>query len=311
MPHNVAMVASMTAFGRASGELAHWEIKSVNHRYLDLSFRLPEPLRGIEAALRQLTRKRVKRGKVEAALHIPAARTPAPRLNADALGRLLAAIADVRDQAMREHGEHGKGAALGAVDPLDLMRQPGVFEDDGGDVAALKDAALAGYAAAIEDLLAQRRSEGANIAALLRDRLRQVNAIVAEVRALAACHVPALHQRLQQRVDELLNGRANGAQRGGSQAGLASDRLAQEVALLAQKADVAEELDRLGMHVAEAEASLDGDEPCGRRLDFLLQEMNREANTLAAKALLPDAARLGVELKVAIEQMREQAQNVE
>ena len=308
MQHNVAMVASMTAFGRASGELAQWEIKSVNHRYLDLSFRLPDPLRGIEAALRQLTQRRVKRGKVEAALHIPAPRAPAPRLNADALARVLAAIADVRRQAAREHG---KDAALGAIDPLDLMRQPGVFEDDGGDVAALKEAALDGYAAAIEDLLAQRRSEGASIAALLRDRLQQASTIVAEVRTLAARHVPTLHERLQKRVDELLNDRANGARRGGSQAGPTPDRLAQEVALLAQKADVAEELDRLGMHVAEAEASLDGDEPCGRRLDFLLQEMNREANTLAAKALLPDAARLGVELKVAIEQMREQAQNVE
>lgn len=310
MQHNGAMVASMTAFGRASCELAQWEIKSVNHRYLDLSFRLPEPLRGIETALRQLTVDRVKRGKVEAALHIPAGQAPARRLNAAALGRVLVAIADVRTQAAKV--SHEGDFALGAIDPLDLMRQPGVFDDDSGDVAALKDAALASYADAIDDLLAQRRSEGASIAALLRDRLLRVDAIAAEVRSLATCHMPILKQRLQQRVDALVGGDADSGGPGESgRSAVATDRLAQEIALLAQKADITEELDRLRMHVAEAQASLDGDAPCGRRLDFLLQELNREANTLAAKALLPETARLGVELKVAVEQMREQAQNVE
>ena len=301
MQHNAAMVASMTGFGRAACALAQWEIKSVNHRYLDLSFRLPEPVRGIEAALRRLTQERVKRGKVDATLHIPAGRSPTLRLNADALARVLAAIGEVHLHAK------GGGVAIGAVDPLDLMARPGVFEQDSGDVAALKEAALSSYADAIDDLLAQRCSEGAGLAKALRERLVRVDAIAEEVAALTAAHTSVLHQRLQRRVAELTNGAAEGETRGG----LAADRMAQEVALLAQKADVAEELDRLRMHVAEANASLDGDEPCGRRLDFLVQELNREANTLVAKALLPEAARLGVDLKVAIEQMREQAQNVE
>lgn len=301
MQHNAAMVASMTGFGRAACALAQWEIKSVNHRYLDLSFRLPEPVRGIEAALRRLTQERVKRGKVDATLHIPAGRSPTLRLNADALERVLAAVGEVH-----LHAKDG-GVAIGAVDPLDLMARPGVFEQDSGDVAALKEAALSSYADAIDDLLAQRRSEGAGLAKALRERLSRVDAIAEEVAALTAGHTSVLHQRLQRRVAELTNGAAEGETRGG----LVAERMAQEVALLAQKADVAEELDRLRMHVAEAKASLDGDEPCGRRLDFLVQELNREANTLVAKALLPEAARLGVDLKVAIEQMREQAQNVE
>ena len=301
MQHNAAMVASMTGFGRAACALAQWEIKSVNHRYLDLSFRLPEPVRGIEAALRRLTQERVKRGKVDATLHIPAGHSPTLRLNADALERVLAAVGEVHRHAK------GAGVAIGAVDPLDLMARPGVFEQDSGDVAALKEAALSSYADAIDDLLAQRRSEGAGLAKALRERLARVDAIAEEVGALTTGHTSVLHQRLHRRVAELTNGAAEGETRGG----LVAERMAQEVALLAQKADVAEELDRLRMHVAEANASLDGDEPCGRRLDFLVQELNREANTLVAKALLPEAARLGVELKVAIEQMREQAQNVE
>ena len=305
MQHNAAMVASMTGFGRAACALAQWEIKSVNHRYLDLSFRLPEPVRGIEAALRRLTQERVKRGKVDATLHIPAGRSPTLRLNADALERVLAAVGEVHLHAK------GGGVAIGTVDPLDLMARPGVFEQDSGDVAALKEAALSSYADAIDDLLAQRRSEGAGLAKALRERLARVDAIAGEVGALTTEHTSVLHQRLHRRLAELTNGAAEGEPRGGLGAGLSTDRMAQEVALLAQKADVAEELDRLRMHVAEAKASLDGDEPCGRRLDFLVQELNREANTLAAKALLPEAARLGVELKVAIEQMREQAQNVE
>ena len=166
MQHNAAMVASMTGFGRAACALAQWEIKSVNHRYLDLSFRLPEPVRGIEAALRRLTQERVKRGKVDATLHIPAGRSPTLRLNADALERVLAAVGEVHLHAK------GGGVAIGAVDPLDLMARPGVFEQDSGDVAALKEAALSSYADAIDDLLAQRRSEGAGLAKALREGWR-------------------------------------------------------------------------------------------------------------------------------------------
>lgn len=284
----------MTAFGRAGCALAEWEIKSVNHRFLDLTIRLPEPLRSIEAPLRQLTQKHVQRGKVDAALRIPGGQGPAQKLNAAALRRVLDAVADIR--------EHAADAPLGAIDPLDLMRQPGVFEEDGQDLARLKDAALATYADAMDDLVGQRRSEGAAIATLLRERLQQVGTLADEAGATAERHATVVKARLERRLAEL----------GGDAAKpLPAERLAQEVALLAQKADVAEELDRLRMHVAEARRSLDGNAPCGRRLEFIAQELNREANTLAAKALLPETARHAVALKVVVEQLREQAQNVE
>ena len=284
----------MTAFGRAGCALAEWEIKSVNHRFLDLTIRLPEALRGIEAPLRQLTQKHVQRGKVDAALRIPGGQGPAQRLNAAALRRVLDAVADIH--------EHAADAPLGAIDPLDLMRQPGVFEEDGQDLARLKDAALATYADAMDDLVAQRRSEGAAIATLLRERLQQAGTLADEAGATAERHATVVKARLERRLAELAGDTAKP---------LPAERLAQEVALLAQKADVAEELDRLRMHVAEARRSLDGDAPCGRRLEFITQELNREANTLAAKALLPETARHAVALKVVVEQLREQAQNVE
>ncbi len=284
----------MTAFGRAGCALAEWEIKSVNHRFLDLTIRLPEALRSIETPLRQLTQKHVQRGKVDAALRIPGGQGPAQRLNAAALRRVLDAVADIR--------EHAADAPLGAIDPLDLMRQPGVFEEDGQDLARLKDAALATYADAMDDLVAQRRSEGAAIATLLRERLQQADALADEAGATAERHATVVKARLERRLAELAGDAAKP---------LPAERLAQEVALLAQKADVAEELDRLRMHVAEARRSLDSDAPCGRRLEFITQELNREANTLAAKALLPETARHAVALKVVVEQLREQAQNVE
>ena len=283
----------MTAFGRAGCELVDWEIRSVNHRYLELGFRLPEPFRDLEPKLRALTTGRLRRGKVDATLRVAGEAAVAFRLNGRALRNLLDAVADV-----------GKQARIGGLDALDLMRWPGVMEHDQADLAQLKEAALARYSSALDVLVAHRRSEGENLEKLLRKRLATVAWISARVRDLALEQSAVLGTRLNKRVRELM-ARYDGVAR------LDGDRLAQEVALLAQKADVAEELDRLDIHVAEARASLDGSEPCGRRLDFLMQELNREASTLAAKTALPEAARLAVELKVAIEQMREQAQNVE
>ena len=284
------MVASMTAFGRAECDLVNWEIRSVNHRYLELGFRLPEPLRDLERPLRELTAGRIRRGKVDATLRLAATAEVVPRIDPDAVEHLLAAIRDIGAQAV--------GGAVGPVDPLELMRFPGVLVDDHADVDQLKDVAMARYLAAMDDLVAHRLSEGANLGALLADRLMEVGRIVATVRDLVAGHRDALRDRLRDRVLELT-------------ARVDEARLEQEVALLVQKADVAEELDRLDIHAAEAHSSLAGDEPCGRRLDFLMQELNREANTLAAKSILPEASRLAVDLKVAIEQMREQIQNVE
>lgn len=283
----------MTAFGRASCELADWEIRSVNHRYLEFGFRLPEPFRDMEPQLRRLAAKRLRRGKVDITLRISGDAAVALRFNERTLRNLLGVVE-----------EAGKHARIGPLDALELLRWPGMLEHDQADLAHFKEAAMASYSAALDALLAHRRSEGASLAALLRERLAEVTRISDRLRGMATQQSAALRERLVRRAGEL---RAHVD--GGT--GIDDERLAQEVALLAQKADVTEELDRLDIHVAEAGAALDGEGPCGRRLDFLTQELNREANTLAAKSALPEAARLAVDLKVVIEQMREQAQNIE
>lgn len=283
------MVASMTAFGRAGCGLLEWEIRSVNHRYLELGFRLPEQLRDLERRLRELASGRVRRGKVDATLRLTALDV-APRVNTKVVAGLLAAAGAIRAQA--------GGASVGSVSPLDLMRFPGVLADDDGELDAVKRAAIECFVAAVDDLVGHRVSEGANLGALLLGQLAEVERIAAALRELTASHGDYLRGRLRDRVQSLATGLDNA-------------RLEQEVVLLVQKADVREELDRVGIHVGEVRVSLDKDEPCGRRLDFLMQELNREANTLAAKSVVPDAARLAVDLKVVIEQMREQVQNVE
>ena len=279
----------MTAFGRAGCAPVGWEIRSVNHRYLELGFRLPDQLRDLERRLRELALRRIRRGKVDATCKLATAEIT-PQVNARAVEHLIAAVEAIRRQAPSE--------SVGPVNPLDLMRFPGVLADLGDDIDALKAAAIGGFELALDDLVEHRASEGANLAALLGERLGEVERIVAAVRVLIADQADYLRDRLLDRVQALTTSVDEG-------------RLEQEVALLVHKADVAEELDRLGIHVAEARTSIDGDEPCGRRLDFLMQELGREANTLAAKSVLPDAARLAVDLKVVVEQMREQVQNVE
>ena len=282
------MVASMTAFGRAHGDLVDWEIRSVNHRYLEISFRLPEPFRDLERPLRELAASRMHRGKVDATLRFAGQAAIAPRLNQTALDGVLAVVEDIRRRV----------SAAGPVDPVELLRFPGVIQDDVDNLAEFKAAANASFGAAVDDLLEHRASEGANLDHLLRERLQAVEHTAARIRDLVASQAEVLREQLRRRVQGL-------AER------IDADRMDQEIALVVQKADVAEELDRLDIHVGEARRSLSMDGPCGRRLDFLMQELNREANTLAAKSVLPEAARLAVDLKVVIEQMREQAQNVE
>lgn len=281
------MIASMTAFARAGRGALVWEIRSVNHRYLELVFRLPESLRGLEPSLREAARARLSRGKVDATLRV-AESGGALELDEVALRDLLGALDELRGQAPT------------LVEPslLDALRWPGVLRESETGLVQLRRDASATFDEALAELSARREAEGAQIETLIEERLAAATQTVAKVRELASEQVQAMRDRLARAAEELT-------------VSVAPERLEQELALLLQKADVAEELDRLDLHLAEARAALAANGPCGRRLDFLMQELGREANTLGAKAVLPDAARDAVDLKVAIEQMREQVQNVE
>ena len=288
------MLRSMTGFARAEratpAGLLSWEIRSVNHRYLEVSLRLPEELRAAEADYRRTIGAAARRGKVDASFYV----RPAPgasrelSLDGDLLERLIESARAVR----------GRLGAEGRIDAVDLLRWPGVVREADRDAASLGAAAATLLAEALAAFTASRASEGERIAEMLRARGAQVLAIVEEVGA----RLPDVQARIKARLVERVA--ALGAE-------VSADRLEQEVALLAQKMDVAEELDRLRSHVTELRDSLATGEAVGRKLDFLMQEFNREANTLSSKSQDVETTRKAVELKVLIEQMREQIQNVE
>jgi len=284
---------SMTAFARATidiqGHHLIWELKSVNHRFLETSFRMPEALRIIEHPLRERLRKRLSRGKVECNLRIEAIEaTDAMALNQEKLDALIVAIEHVRQHT----------ANTAPVDPLDLLRWPGVMSTTIGTLENLQAGVSDLFDKALDDLILARAREGDQLTLAIEQRLDQIDHLLQTLKPMTD-HL-ALNQKnkLQDRLAHL-------------KITLDSSRLEQEVALLAQRADVAEELDRLVIHVEEARNHLAGKGPHGRRLDFLTQELNREANTLGAKSVAPEQSQRAVDLKVLIEQIREQVQNVE
>lgn len=288
------MVNSMTAFARAqahkTGFVLSWEIRSVNHRFLEVQFRLPDPLRGLEYPLRETIKKHLKRGKLDCALRIDRQAEEATiELNRPVLLQLLAMVEQIRRDAPE----------IGSPNPMDLLRWPGVIGEEGGD----DDEALANevtdlFEEALSALMAHRQREGQQLSTAIEARLDEIDGVVADVKSRTASISHQIQSKLRARLEDL-------------RVQVDADRLEQEVALLAQRADVAEELDRLGIHVEEARSILRGPGPHGRRLDFLTQELNREANTLGAKATLVESSQRSVDLKVIIEQIREQVQNVE
>jgi uncharacterized protein (TIGR00255 family) len=288
------MLRSMTGFARAervtpAGLLA-WEIRSVNHRFLEIGLRLPEELRASEAEYRRAIGAVARRGKVDASFYVrpgPAAGRDLT-LDEDLLDRLVAQASVLR----RRLGPEGR------IDATDLLRWPGVVKDAERDAAPLAAAAMDLLAEALAAFTTSRAAEGERIAQMLGSRVAQVSQIA---RAVAA-RLPEVQARIRVRMQERLA--ALGAE-------VNPERLEQEIALLLQKMDVAEELDRLQSHVTELTATLESGEAVGRKLDFLMQEFNREANTLSSKSQDVETTRQAVELKVLIEQMREQIQNVE
>ncbi len=288
------MTKSMTGFARCErrgewGELA-WELRSVNHRYLELSLRLPEEMRGLEPLVRERAGQQLGRGKVDCTLRYKPAVAGGARLvvNHELVERLVEAAAEV--EALQQVST--------AYSPLELLRWPGALESEAPDLTPV----LAAAAELLDEVLAglreARAREGQALAGLIQQRLEGVEAVVAGVRARLPEVLAVLRERLQARLGELREE-------------LDPARLEQELVLAAQKMDVDEELDRLAGHVTEVRRVLALDEPIGRRLDFLMQEFNREANTLGSKAADAELTRASVELKVLIEQMREQVQNIE
>ncbi|AAQ61512.1 YicC/YloC family endoribonuclease [Chromobacterium violaceum] len=288
------MILSMTGFAAATrefpGGMLSLEVRAVNHRYLDVQMRLPEELRIIEPQLREQIAARVTRGKLECRVGLNQVDSAAPTLevNQAFLARLLEVSRDVQKQC----GE-GKGLSVG-----ELMRWPGVLKSNELAPEVLHQLCLDALQTALADFNASRGREGEKLKAVLIERIEAMEAIVAAIK-------PKLPQILENYMAKL-SGRLQEAL--GS---VDEDRLKQEFALFAQKIDVDEELSRLTTHLSEVRRILKSGGQSGKRLDFLMQELNREANTLGSKSVSTDTTQASVELKVLIEQMREQIQNIE
>ena len=287
------MIHSMTAFARREAETSWgtltWELRSVNHRYLELGIRLPEELRALEPRVRELMQARLKRGKVDAGLWFTRAAATDAALDAGQVRRLQELAASAQREA---------GAPLAPLRAIDVLRWPGVMQSAAIDVESLGGEALALLARALDELADTRAREGARLQELLLTRLAAMEKIVAGVHVVLPEMARLYRERLDARLKEVREG-------------LDPARLEQEIVLFANRTDVAEELDRLNAHFAECRRVLNAGEQAGRRLDFLMQELNREANTLASKAADLRLTNASVELKVLIDQMREQIQNIE
>ncbi|MBA1241458.1 YicC/YloC family endoribonuclease [Pseudomonas japonica] len=287
------MVHSMTAFARAERAGAHgtlsWELRSVNHRYLEPHLRLPDAFRELEGAVREALRGGLSRGKVECTLRWnEEAGSQAPKLDLARAAELIEAAQAVAALIQQP----------AAIDPLQVLALPGVMVSESVDTQAMQAGALALFNEALAEMKAGRAREGAELAKLINDRLDAMAEDIAALREQVPQMLAAHRQKILDRFAEV-------------RAELDPVRLEQELVLLAQKSDVAEELDRLATHVREVRRVLASPGAAGRRLDFLMQELNREANTLGSKAFDPRSTQAAVNLKVLIEQMREQVQNIE
>lgn len=287
------MIYSMTAFAHLELKKdwgnAVWEIRSVNQRFLETYFRLPEQFRNLEMGLRERLRAALTRGKVECSLRI--------ELNANSNSE-IAINQDYVKQVINSLKWLKETANEGEINLVDVLRFPGVVDAQNQDTDQIAQDLLAGFEQILADFIAMRGREGANLQNLIQQRLDSIAEIASKVQAQMPEILQWQKDRLQQRFDEL-------------NLQLDPQRLEQEMVLLAQRVDVAEELDRLQLHVKETTNVLKKGGAVGRKLDFMMQELNRESNTLASKSINADVTNSAVELKVLIEQMREQIQNLE
>lgn len=287
------MIRSMTAYASAEGQTLRgrlvWELRSVNHRYLEMSFRMPEEFRALEGKLRELIEKRISRGKVDVNLRYRGTPT-AGKLTLDA--GLLASLRQL---------EHEVAVALPTALPasrFEILAFPGLVVESELDQAGLFEGAVALFETALDDFIATRTREGERLRTVMLDRLDAIAAVVKQVREW----LPDIRQGLRLKLETKLADLKQPLDPG---------RLEQELLLYLQKLDVDEEIERLGSHITEARQRLKSSEAVGRRLDFLMQEFNRESNTLGSKSVDNRTTQAAVELKVLIEQLREQVQNIE
>lgn len=287
------MIHSMTAFARIEikGDWGNavWEIRSVNQRFLETYFRLPEQFRGIEPVLRERFRKQLNRGKVECNL----------RFNANPAAKSELALNEKLALQLIQHANWVNEQTLNSqVNPLEVMRWPGVMEAQENDMSAIQSELLAAFDTALKDFIIARASEGENLKVMIEQRLDAISNEADKVQKF----MPEVIEWQRKRITDKF---------ADASIDLDSTRVEQELVLLAQKMDVAEELDRLNSHVSETKKILKKGGAQGRRLDFMMQEFNREANTLGSKSINTDVTASAVELKVLIEQMREQIANIE
>jgi uncharacterized protein (TIGR00255 family) len=284
----------MTAFARKERELPAgalvWELRSVNHRYLELSLKLPEELRSLEPQVREVVAKRLGRGKIDCVLRLSIGAQSSAQLALDQ-GMVMRLMELAR-------GLESVGENIEPLRAVDILRWPGVLATPALDAQALGEAALALLDTALDEMVATRKREGERLREIIEQRLSAMRTIVAEVQAIAPQLAQDYRERLRARLAELRQE-------------VNAERLEQEIVLFAQRADVHEEIDRLNTHVDEVGRVLTQSGPQGRRLDFLMQELNREANTLGSKAADIRLTNAAVDLKVLIEQVREQVQNIE
>ncbi|MEW8657156.1 MAG: YicC/YloC family endoribonuclease [Candidatus Thiodiazotropha endolucinida] len=288
------MISSMTAFAREEyrGDLGilSWEIRSVNHRYLEMFLRLPEELRVLEPMIREHINARLGRGKLDVSLKFKPGGVAEAGLsvNQRMVHQLVNAERQIADlTGLNESLRSG-----------DLLRWPGVLEENEQDLTPVKQQAMALLETTIDSLIDNRLREGDRLGEIIRLRCGSLKLQVEQVRDLMPEVLDGFRNRISERLSEVLDE-------------MDETRLEQEMVILAQRLDVDEEMDRLETHLDEVERVLAADEPIGRRLDFLMQELNREANTLTSKSTSVDVTRAAVEMKVLIEQMREQIQNIE
>ncbi|HHF1624406.1 TPA: YicC/YloC family endoribonuclease [Haemophilus influenzae] len=287
------MIYSMTAFARLEVKKdwgdAVWEIRSVNQRYLENFFRLPEQFRGLENTLREKLRQSLTRGKIECSLRIETKKQTNAELNLnkELANQVIQSLQWIKTQA----GE-------GDINLTDVLRYPGVVEAQEQDLDAISQDLLIAFDDLLTDFIAMRGREGEKLNDIIQQRLDAIAVETEKVRSQMPAVLQWQRERLLQRFED-------------AQINLDPQRVEQEMILLAQRVDVAEELDRLQMHVKETTNILKKGGAVGRKLDFMMQELNRESNTLASKSINADITASAVELKVLIEQMREQIQNLE